>query len=162
MGITGIPSNLLDGFLNDAFLAFQLIELYERRNQVGPYHPAIERFTATGSAPYNIEALFSFINAIWDSRGYTSAIATFRNGDVYRLGKDIFPGGLVSIVYLGRKKLFTDYIENIMWKISPTERDVIIQVGDGKADEAPLARFQRLITGLQESFNVLTLAPNNG
>lgn len=162
IGITGIPSNLLDGFLNDAFLAFQLIELYDRRNQVGPYHPAIERFTATGSAPYNIEALFSFIDAIWDSRGYTSAIATFRNGDVYRLGKDIFPGGLVSIVYLGRKKLFTDYIENIMWKISPTERDVMIQVGDGKADEAPLARFQRLITGLQESFNVLTLAPNNG
>lgn len=162
IGITGIPSNLLDGFLNDAFLAFQLIELYDRRNQVGPYHPNIERFTATGSAPYNIEALFSFIDAIWASRGYTSALATFRNGDVYRLGKDIFPGGLVSIVYMGRKFLFTDYIENIMWKISPTERDVIIQVGDGKADAPPLARFQALITGLQESFNVLTLSPNNG
>lgn len=161
IGITGIPSDLLAGFLNDAFLAFQLIGHYQRRSEMGPYHPAIERFQATGSAPYNIEALFSFINLMWDSRGYTSAIATFRNGEKYSLGKDIFRGGLVSLVYHGRKKMYTDYIELVMYRMTQSEREVLIQIGDGKADESPLAKHQRYITALQEAFNVLTLAPSS-
>lgn len=160
IGLSGVPSDLLAGFLNDAFLAFQLIEHYTRRDEVGPYHPAIERFTNTQSAPYNIEALFAFINAFWDSRGYTSAEVIFRNGVQYSLGKDIFRGGLMSLIYFGRTLMYTDYIELIMWRISLTERDVLVQVGDGQADEAPLAKHQRFITGLQEAFNVWTLAPN--
>jgi hypothetical protein len=161
IGFTGVPSNLLDGFLNDAFLAFQLIEHYQRRADVGPYHPAIERFTSTGSSPYNIEALFTFVNALWDSRGYTSALAVFRNGEKLTLGKDVFRGGLMSIVYLGRKRMFTDYIENVMWRITEDAREITVQVGDGKAKEAPLAKHQRLITGLQEGLNVALLTPNN-
>lgn len=161
IGVTGIPSDLLSGFLNNAFLAFQLIELYSRRNDVGPYHPAIETFTATASAPYNIETVFDFINKAWDTRGYTAAQVTFRNLEVYTLGKDIFRGGLVSLLYHHRTKLYTDYIENVMFKISPTERDIFIQVGDGKAQESPLAKHQRFITGLFESWNVLTLAPQS-
>jgi hypothetical protein len=160
IGLAGVPSDLLSGFLNDAFLAFQLIEHYGRRNEVGPYHPAVERFTATGSAPYNIEALFSFVTAFWDSRGYTSAQLQFRNGEQYSLGRDIFRGGLVSLVYQGRRKMFTDYIEMILWRINATQRDVLIQVGDGQSDAPPIAKHQKLITGLQEAFNVLTLAPN--
>jgi hypothetical protein len=35
IGISGIPSNLLEGFLNNAFLAFQLIESYGRRDKAG-------------------------------------------------------------------------------------------------------------------------------
>jgi hypothetical protein len=159
IGLTGIPSDLLSGFLNDSFLAFELIEHYSRRDEVGPYHPGMEQFIPTGSAPYNIEALFAFINGLWDSRGYTSAMAAFHNGVVYTLGKDIFRGGLVSLVYHNKQKMYTDYIEMIMFRITATERHVIVQIGDGKADEAPLAKHQRFITGLQESFNVLTLAP---
>jgi hypothetical protein len=161
IGISGIPSNLLEGFLNNAFLAFQLVQHYDRRNSVGPYHPAIEVFSATASSPYNIEALFAFINMLWDTRGYVSAQATFRNGEIYTLGKDVFRGGLVSVLYRGRRKLLTDYIENVMFRITPTERDIMCQIGDGKAEESPLARHQRFITGLIESFNVLTLAPQS-
>lgn len=160
IGITGF-SNVLDGFLNNAFFAFQLIELFERRSDVGPYHPCIETFTATTQAPYNIETVFQFINIFWDTRGYTSAIFTFRNGEPYTLGKDVFRGMLISLVYMGRTKIFTDFIENVYWKISPTERDVLIQIGDGKAEEAPLAKHQRNITGVFEAYNVLTLAPQN-
>jgi hypothetical protein len=162
IGFTGIPSNLLEGFLNDAFLAFQQVQHYDRRNAVGPYHPGVETFTATQSAPYNIETLFAFINKLWDTRGYVSAIATFKNGEVYTYGKDVFRGGLMSILYMGRKKIFTDYIENVLFRITPTERDIIVQIGDGKAEEAPLAKHQRFITGLLESYNVLTLAPQSG
>lgn len=162
IGFTGIPSNLLEGFLNNAFLAFQLIQVYTRRNAVGPYHPAIETFTATSSAPYNIETLFAFINKIWDTRGYVSAIATFRNGEVYTLGKDVFRGGLMSILFFGRTRLFTDYIENILFRIAADARDILVQIGDGKAEEAPLAKHQRFLTGIMESYSVLTLAPQSG
>jgi hypothetical protein len=161
IGFTGIPSNLLDGFLNNAFLAFQLIQHYSRRHAAGPYHPAIEVMHATASAPYNIETVFAFINALWDTRGWVSCIASFRNGEVYTLGKDVFRGGLVSILYHGRTKLYTDYIENVMFKLSATERTVTLQVGDGRAEEAPLAKHQRFITGVIESINTLTLAPQS-
>lgn len=162
IGFSGIPSNLLEGFMNNAFLAFQLIQVYSRREAAGPYHPAIETMSATASAPYNIETLFAFINKIWDTRGYVSATATFRNGEVYTLGKDVFRGGLMSVLYAGRTKLFTDYVELVMFRITPKERDVLVQIGDGKAEESPLAKHQRFITGIFESINVLTLAPQTG
>jgi hypothetical protein len=162
IGITGIPSDLLSGFLNDTFLAFQLIENYVRRSEVGPYHPAIEVFHATSSAPYNIETVFDFINSFWDSRGWTSAQVSFRNGTIYTLGRDIFRGQLASVVYMGRTKMLTDFVENVLWRLDAKTRDVMIQVGDGKHVESPLAKHQRLITGLFEAVNVLTLAPQNG
>jgi hypothetical protein len=52
----------------------------------------------------------------------------------------------MSLVYHGRTKMITDYIENVMWRITPTEREVLAQIGDGRKDEAPLAKIQRLIT----------------
>lgn len=161
VGFSGIPSDLLSGFLNNSFLAFQLIQHYDRRDQVGPYHPAVERFYPTASAPYNIETVFAFINALFDSQGYTTAQVTFRNGDQYALGRDVFKGGLMSVVYHGRTKMVTDYIENVMWRITPDERTVVAQVGDGRRDEAPLGKFQRLITGVFEALNVITLAPQS-
>lgn len=164
IGFTGIPSNLLEGFLNNAFLAFQLIQVYDVRNEVGPYHPAIERFYPTASAPYNIETFFAFINAIFDARGYTSAIVTMNVGGpnpVYTLGKDIFKGGLFSLLYHARTKLLTDYIENVMFRITPSERTLTIQIGDGKKDAPPLAKIQALITGTIEAANTLTLAPQS-
>lgn len=157
VGLTGVPSNLFDGLFNDILLSFQLVQNFNRRNDMGPYGRP-EKFIATGAAPYNIDALFSFISAMWDSRGYRSAIATFRNGFPYSVGRDIFPGSMMSIAENG--ELYSDYIENIVISDSRTERaKVVVQIGDGKAEEAPIARFQRLITGIQEAINVLTLAP---
>ena len=60
-----------------------------------------------------------------------------------------------------RTKLFTDYIEMVMFRLTPTERDVFVQIGDGKAEESPLAKHQRFLTGVFESVNVLTLAPQS-
>lgn len=163
IGFTGVPSNLLDGFLNDSFLAFQLIQHYSRRNDVGPYHPAIEVFTATNSAPYNIEALFQFIAVLWNSRGYTTAIATFRgqNGP-YKLGRDIFPGALMTLVYASRTKLFTDYIELVSFKSSRTVRELTVQMGDGKPLEHPSAQLRRNISEAMAAINVVTLSPSSG
>ena len=162
IGFSGIPSDLLAGFLNNAFLAFQLVQHYDRRDQVGPYHPAIERFHATASAPYNIETTFAFINALFDSQGHTTAKVTFRNGDQYALGRDIFRGGLFSLVYYHRTRMVTDYIENVLWRITPEERTVTVQMGDGRRDEAPLAKHQRFLSAAFEAINSLTLAPQSG
>lgn len=163
LGFTGVPSNLLDGFLNDSFLAFQLIEHYVRRNSVGPYHPAIEVFTSTNSAPYNIEALFQFIQVLWNSRGYTTAIATFRgqNGP-YKLGRDIFPGALMTLVYASRTKLYTDYIELVSGKVNRNTRELTVQMGDGKPLEHPIAQIRRNISETMAAINVVSLAPNSG
>ncbi len=163
LGFTGVPSNLLDGFLNDSFLAFQLIEHYVRRNSVGPYHPAIEVFTSTNSAPYNIEALFQFIQVLWNSRGYTTAIATFRgqNGP-YKLGRDIFPGALMTLVYASRTKLYTDYIELVSGKVNRSTRELTVQMGDGKPLEHPIAQLRRNISEAMAAINVATLAPSSG
>lgn len=164
IGVTGF-SNILDGFLNDAFLAFQLIENFGVRSKVGPYHPAMERFTATGNSPYNVETVFQFINAMWDARGYTSAQFQLRNGEVYTLGVDFFLGGLVSLFYPGpapsQYLQFTDFVDSISYRFDQNARDVFITIGDGQAEEAPMAKVQRFVTGLQESVNTLSLAPQS-
>ena len=162
LGFIGIPSSLLDGFLSNSIMAFQLIEHFGRRNQFGPYHPCIEVMHPTSSAPYNVETLFAFFNAFWDSRGYVSGQFVFRDGDVYKLGVDIFKGGLISLVYDSRRRMLTDYIENVMFRYTPEARDVMIQVGDGKAEEAPLAKHQRFISGVLEAVNTITMAPQSG
>ena len=162
LGFTGVPSNLLDGFLNDAFFAFQLVQHYERRDEMGPYHPAIEVFTATNSSPYNLEALFQFIKVLWESRGYTTAIATFRgqNGP-YKLGKDIFPGALMSLVYASRTKLFTDHIELVSFKANRTVRELTVQIGDGKPLEHSTVQLRRNVSELIAAWNVVSLAPQS-
>lgn len=161
LGFTGVPSNLLEGFLNDAFFAFQLIQNYARRNDVGPYHPAIEVFTATSSSPYNLESLFQIIQVLWDSRGYTTAVATFRgqNGP-FKLGRDIFPGALMSLVYASRTKVFTDHIELVSFKSNRTTRELTVHIGDGKPIQHPIVAVKRSISEMIAAFNVVTLSPN--
>jgi len=138
-----------------------LIQHYGRRNAVGPYHPAIEVFHATSSAPYTLETVFAFINALWDSKGHVAAQVTFRNGVVYTYGKDIFRGGLASVVYMNGTRLYTDYVRQVMFRVTPTERDIMLQLGDGRVQEAPLPKHQRNISGILEAINTLTLAPQS-
>jgi len=158
IGITGVPSNLLDGFLNDAFLAFQLIENYGRRTEMGPY-ARHELFTATASAPYNIESTFSMVNQFFDTRGWRAATAKFRNNKPFALGEHFVPGGLMSIA--SRGEMYTDYVEAVFIRDSRKERaEITVQIGDLKAIEAPLNRTQRLVTGLMESLNVISLSPS--
>jgi hypothetical protein len=57
--------------------------------------------------------------------------------------------------------MLTDYVENVLWKISATERSLVVQIGDGKRKESPLAKMQRFITSAFEIVNVLTLAPQS-
>ena len=131
--------------------------MYSRRDEVGPYGRP-ENFLATSSAPYNVETIFSFVNLIWDTRGWRAATAKFRNGKPFSLGKHFMPAGMMAIAH--DNELYTDYVEHVFVRDNRRERaEIIVHIGDGKALEAPLAKNQRLATSAQEAVAVLTLAP---
>lgn len=166
IGFTGVPSNILDGFMNDAFFAFQMLQHYQRRSDMGPMHPNIEVMVPTNAPPYNVEAIFTFLTVLFDTRGYTSAQAVVKNAPFgpFALGRDIFRSGLMSLIYpvpgVGWE-MYTDYVEDTPWRYNAKDRQLMVQIGDGKAEEASIAKHQRFITGLMEAFNVWTLAPRS-
>ena len=156
IGFTGVPGSIFDGMFNDIFLAFQLTENFGRRVKLGPYGFP-EKFFPTGSGSYTLDAFFSQKAAMWDTRGYVSAQFWFDNGYPYEVGRDCFPGALASCVRRG--KLYTDYIENVTITDDRQNRvKVLIQVGDGKALEAPTTKIQRKLTGLMEALNILMMS----
>ena len=83
--------------------AFELIQHYSRRNDVARSIRPCRCSPPTNSSPYNIEALFQFIQVLLEQRGYVTAIATFRgqNGP-FKFGRDIFVGMLMILVYASR------------------------------------------------------------
>ena len=62
---------------------------------------------------------------------------------------------------MGRSRMITDFVENIMWRITASDREILAQIGDGKAEEPPLAKHQRNLTALFEGINALTMAPKS-
>jgi hypothetical protein len=96
----------------------------------------------------------------WDIRGWRSATAKFRNGKPFSLGQHYVPGGMMGIAHQG--ELYVDYVEHLFLRDTRRERaEIVVQIGDAKAIEAPLARTQRFASGVMEVVNVLTLAPRS-
>lgn len=157
VGITGVPTNLFDGLFNDVLLAFQLADNYKRRVNMGPYgYPEV--FVPTAAAPYTLDGIFALKREMWSTRGYVSAQVTFQNGLPYEVGRDIQPGSLATIIRNG--KIYTDYIENVVISDTRQERAmVMVQVGDGEKEEAPIVRTQRRISKILTSVNALLLTP---
>lgn len=157
VGITGISSNLFDGLFNDVLLAFQLADNYSRRVKMGPYgYPEV--FVPTGAAPYSLDGIFAMKREMWNTRGYVSGMVSFQNGLPYEIGRDIETGALATIIRDG--KLYTDYVENVIVSDTRTERaSVMVQVGDGQAEEAPIVRSQRRLVQLQRSLAAALLTP---
>lgn len=157
VGITGIASNMFDGLFNDVLLAFQLADNYNRRVKMGPYgYPEV--FVPTGSAPYTLDAIFAMKREMWNTRGYISGQVTFQNGIPYEVGRDISPNSLASVIR--NNMVYTDYIENII--LSDTRQDratVMVQIGDGKREEAPVVRAQRQIANFGKTINAILLTP---
>lgn len=158
VGLSGIPSNLFEGLFNDVALAFALADNMSRRIDMGPYgHP--EWFVATNS-PYNIDGIFAMKREMWNTRGYISGQVTFRNGEPYEIGRDLFPGGLATIIRNGQ--LYTDYVEQVTLIDTGEERALVeIQIGDGQQEEAYEVKTQRKLADFIRTFNAATLAPDS-
>ncbi|AGT13699.1 minor tail protein [Mycobacterium phage Simpliphy] len=156
IGITGVPSGIFDGTFDDILLAFQLIENFDRRKKLGPFgYP--EYFVQTGASAYTLDEWFALRSGMWDTRGYHSVQLTFENGYPYTIGKDLFVGGLASFAMLD--KLYTDYVEKVVFKDSASARNQVqVFIGDGKAQESPVAKLQRRITGFQEFVQIVTMS----
>ncbi|WP_212808833.1 hypothetical protein, partial [Acinetobacter baumannii] len=89
--------------------------------------------------------------------GYISGEVTFKNGLPYEIGRDIFPGSLATLIRDG--KVYTDWVENIAVVDTRDGRsEVVVQIGDGKAEEASVVKLQRKLSKLQEAFNIITMA----
>lgn len=157
IGISGIPNTLLDGILDNAFLAFQVVELFDQRVKMGPYGPP-EKFFPTQST-YNIDSMFAEMAAAWDVRGYPVAMFSFYNGMPYTIGRDLFPGAMGSVIRRGI--LYTDYLDKVTIRRNSTTFAVDGTIGDGRRDEAPSTQIQRKIVSLEEDINLMLLAPPN-
>lgn len=158
IGITGISNTILDGILDNTFLAFELFELFDQRVALGPYGFP-EKFFPTQST-YDIDTLFAAIGAAWDVRGWPSCQFAFIDGTTYRLGVDLFPGAMASVIRRG--VLYSDYLNKIDVVDNRTTRKVLGWVGDGRREESPMTIVQRKIVGLEEDANLALLAPPSG
>lgn len=156
IGFTGIPDSLLNGTFDDIFLAFQQQENAARRISLGPYGFP-EYFTRTGASAYTLDEWFALMQAMFDTQGYNCIQLSWENGFPYTIGKDIFLGALVSFVLNGQ--LYTDYVYSVKLKDNrKTRAQVEIIVGNGKREVNPILRVVRMITGIEEIVNVLTMS----
>lgn len=158
IGITGLPSDYLDGTFDDIILAFQQVENAQRRIDLGPYGWP-EFFAQTGSSAYTLDEWFALQGAMWDTRGYPMFTLKFDNGFPYQVGKDIFPGQLVS--FARRGQLLTDYVDSISFTDDRLQRARIdMVVGDILPMQNPVVKIQRRINEFEAAFNILTLSSN--
>lgn len=158
IGISGIPSDLLNGTLDDTILAFQLVENFDRRVKLGPYGWP-EYFVQTGASAYTLDEWFALKSAMWDTRGYHAVILSFDNGFPYTFGKDLFVGSLASFAVDGI--LYTEYLEKVTFTDDRNSRAKIqCVIGDGKRHDNPIVKLQRNIVKFQEAFQIVTLSSN--
>ena len=145
---------MLNGLLDNVFLAWSLVEDFDVRQALGPYGFP-EKFFPSGASALSVDAFFAEIGALWDVRGYAAAIVSFIDGYPYELGRDVYPGAMASIIRGG--KLYTDYIENITITDDRKQRNRIeLQIGDGKHEQAAIVKVQRKIVDVEHLINVLT------
>lgn len=156
VGFTGIPDDLLDGSFSDILLAFQEIENENRVVQMGPYGFP-EYFTKTGASAYTVDEWFALMQAMFDTSGYNCIQLKWANGYPYTVGQDVFLGSLVSFVRNGQ--MYTDYVYSITLKDDrKTRAEVDIIVGNGKREVNPVLRVVKMITGLEEIINTITMS----
>jgi hypothetical protein len=147
---------LLNGTFDDLILAFQQQENFQRRADMGPYGFP-EYFTKTGASAYTLDEWFALMQAMFDTEGYNCIQLTWENGFPYTVGQDVFLGGLVSFVL--DQQLYTDYVYSIKLKDDrKTRAQVECIVGDGKREVNPILRVVRMVTGLEEVVNQITLS----
>lgn len=158
IGITGIPSSLLDGIFDNTLLAFTLVENFSRRLALGPFGFP-EKFFPSGAGSLTIDTFMAEVEALWSTRGWPSAQITFIDGYPYELGRDLFPSQLVF--YTKRNQIYVDYLENIEITDDRSQRNkVVLQVGDGKAEEGPMTKIQRKLVGFETINNIILSGGN--
>lgn len=158
IGITGIPSDILDGSLDDILLAFQELTNADRQKQMGPFGWP-EHFVQTGSSAYTLDEWFALEGALWDTRGYPMFTLKFDNGFPYTIGVDVFPGQMVSFVRRGI--MYTDYVDSVTFSDNrKTRMRVDMVAGDILPMQNPVVKMQRRLNEFEAAFQIITLSNN--
>ncbi|WP_063039731.1 Gp37-like protein [Nocardia pseudovaccinii] len=165
-GASGISSTLLDGVLDDVFLAFQQLEDLPRRLRLGRFgYP--EFFAQTGSAAYTLDEFIALESALWDSRGFYAFSLTVQDGYPYDFGGEFFGikcgdfgiGDPVSWIY--KNVIYTDYCTEATIIDDRTHRvQIIAKIGDMSAVESPWAKLMRKYQSLWNVVKAASLASN--
>jgi hypothetical protein len=157
IGLTGLPSNILDGVLDNTLFAFSLADNFKTKNASPFMFP--EKFFPSGAGALTVDTLFAEASALWNVRGYPAAKASWIDGYPYELGVDFFRSQLV--LYVRRGRLGIDYIDNIEILDNRTSfNKVSVQLGDGKSEESPMTKFQRKLVGVETVINLILSGGN--
>lgn len=157
-GFSGIPDDVLDGIFDDVILAFSLVENFDRRQALGPYGLP-EKFFPSSAGALSVDAFFAEKSAMWDTKGYPAAQISTLDGYPYTFGTDLFPGSLAAVIRRG--KLYVDYVENVeIIDNRDTRNRLMIQIGDGKSEEAGSVKIMRKVVGVENLINILTVSAN--
>ncbi len=166
LGASGIASTLLDGLLDNVFLAYQQIEDEPRRIKLGRFgYP--DYFAQGGSSAYTLNAFIVLESALWDTRGYHSFTFTTQDGYPYSFGGERFGvqhgdyGIGFPVTMIRRNRLYTDYCSEATLTDDRTSRvKILAKVGDQSAVESPYARFARRISSIYDVIKAASLAQN--
>ncbi|MEV6449646.1 hypothetical protein [Amycolatopsis sp. NPDC051716] len=165
-GASGIAPTLLDGLLDNVFLAYQQIEDELRRIRLDKFgYP--DYFAQAGSAAYTLDALVILESALWDTRGYHSFQLVMQDGYPYNFGGNLF-GRMFGdygighpVSWIRKNRIYTDYCTEATITDDRTHRiQIIAKVGDQSALEAPAARMMRRISSLFDIVKAASLAQN--
>ncbi|UVO12806.1 hypothetical protein NM962_01155 [Mycobacterium sp. SVM_VP21] len=159
IGVSGIPSDMLDGIIDNAVLAFESYENFDMRVEMGPYGFP-EKFFPTQST-YNVDATFAGLDAQYQCRGYPAIKMSFYNGQPFRLFRDIWPAAMSSVVRRG--VLYTDVVDEIEIEDSRESwAKVTATIGDGRREDSSAIISQRKIVEAEDNINLLLLASPGG
>lgn len=145
-GLSGIAPTILEGILDDVFLAFIRYRHAMRAYQLGPY-ALPEYFAPGGEVALSLSGLQTAISAIWDTRGYRAYEVTIKDGFPYKFGRNMRIGDPMRFLVDG-----TYYIQYLEGATVADSRDgrmtVDLKVGDPSANESPLTVVGRKLTSL--------------
>lgn len=133
LGVGGL-SALYQGQLSDVFMAWMRFSDPGRIKRAGPYLKH-ERVQANGSQAFTVSGYMDGMEAIFDTRGYSSKTIRVRDGAPLLFGRDVKIGEIVG--YELDQIIWTDYLTKAVFRDSRKERaQWELTIGDGSAEES--------------------------
>lgn len=166
LGASGISAGLVDGLLDNVFLAYMQIEDETRRVRLGKFGRP-EYFAQGGSAAYTLDSLIILESALWDTRGFHSFQLITQDGGQYNFGGELFGiqygdyGIGFPVSWVRKGIIYTDYCSEATLVDDRTHRvQITAKIGDQSALESPWAKLARRIQSLNAVIMAASLAQN--
>lgn len=155
VGLSGIAPTILDGILDDVFLAFDRYYDRNRVESLGDYG-FFEYYAPGGSVAYSLDGVITGLSAIHDTRGYDSYQFSIDDRAPYQFGLHmdigqpvaVEAGGLLYLQYLESAKVTDDRGSRVHTQLA---------IGDPSAEEDPMARTSRRLKRLGAYLNAVFL-----